>query len=251
MKQSTCSDLPIVSPARPRFGRAGIAAGVAAAALAAGADAAVVTKWSFNTGSLNATTGTGAARAFRTTVLPFSAGAAADTSPGTNRALRVNGFDFTAATAGTRGVWFATDVSGYDGLRVTWHQRNDLASAQWARFQYSTNNGQSYTSAGLARGGLYKITLNNTFTRVSFDLSGIDGLTDNPQLRFRMVAMNAPGTGVITTTSGQAFRPSASWSIDGVTVTGTALFGNAHPAPGAVSLLGVAGLAGGRRRRGG
>ncbi len=56
---------------------------IAAASLVAGtANAAVVTKWSFNGRSLNATTGTGAARFLGTTFVNYGTGAMQDMSPG-------------------------------------------------------------------------------------------------------------------------------------------------------------------------
>ena len=224
---------------------------LAAAALLSGtANAAVVTKWSFNGRSLNATTGTGAARFLGTSFVNYGAGATQDIAPGSRLGLRFNNFSFSKATEGTKGVWFATDTTDFDALRVTYFQRVDSAAAQWARFQYSVNGGRTWTSAGVARGGVYKVSLTDTYTRVSFDLTGLDGVADNSAFRFRVVALAEPGDTKISTSSGRAFRSTATWSIDGVTVTGTSISGqNATPAPGALALVAIAGFVGTSTRR--
>jgi len=227
---------------------------LAAAALLSGtANAAVVTKWSFNGRSLNATTGTGAARFLGTSFVNYGAGATQDIAPGSRLGLRFNNFSFSKATEGTKGVWFATDTTDFDALRVTYFQRVDSAAAQWARFQYSVNGGRTWTSAGVARGGVYKVSLTDTYTRVSFDLTGLDGVADNSAFRFRVVALAEPGDTKISTSSGRAFRSTATWSIDGVTVTGTSISGQNQeagvPAPGALALVAAAGLVGTSTRR--
>lgn len=227
---------------------------IAAASLVAGtANAAVVTKWSFNGRSLNATTGTGAARFLGTTFVNYGTGAMQDMSPGARLGLRFNNFSFSKANEGTKGVWFAADTADFDALRVTYFQRVDSAAAQWARFQYSVNGGRTWTSAGLARGGVYKVGQTDTYTRVSFDLAGLDGVADNSAFRFRVVALAAPGDTKIATSSGRAFRSTATWSIDNVTVTGNSLTGQNQevgtPAPGALALIAAAGLVGSSARR--
>jgi len=226
---------------------------LAAAALVSGtANAAVVTKWSFNGRSLNATTGTGAARFLGTSFVNYAAGAVQDTAPGSRLGLRFNNFSFTKANEGTKGVWFAANTTDFDALRVTYFQRVDSAAAQWARFQYSVNGGRTWTSSGLARGGVYKVSLTDTYTRVSFDLTGLDGVADNSAFRFRVVALATPGQAKIGTSSGRAFRSTATWSIDNVWVTGNSISGQNianNPAPGALALIGLAGLVGSTARR--
>jgi hypothetical protein len=229
---------------------------LAAAALVSGtANAAVVTKWSFNGRSLNATTGTGAARFLGTSFVNYGAGAAQDTAPGSRLGLRFNNFSFEKGNEGSKGVWFATDTTDFDALRVTYFQRVDAAAAQWARFQYSVNGGRTWTSSGLARGGVYKVSLTDTYTRVSFNLTGLDGVADNSAFRFRVVALASPTDAKISTSSGRAFRSTATWSIDGVTVTGNSISGQNQgvdpqiPAPGALALIAAAGLVGSTARR--
>ena len=226
---------------------------IAAAALVAGtANAAVVTKWSFNGRSLNATEGTGAARFLGTTFVNYGAGATQDTAPGSRLGLRFNNFSFSKSTEGTKGVWFAADTTDFDALRVTYFQRVDSAAAQWARFQYSVNGGRTWTSTGVARGGVYKISQTDTYTRVSFDLTGLDGVADNGAFRFRVVALASPSEAKISTSSGRAFRSTATWSIDAVTVTGNSISGQNQevaPAPGALALIAAAGLVSTSTRR--
>jgi hypothetical protein len=85
---------------------------------------------------------------------------------------------------------------------------------------------------------------------VSFDLTGLDGVADNSAFRFRVVALASPTDAKISTSSGRAFRSTATWSIDNVTVTGNSISAqNATPAPGALTLIAAAGLVGSTARR--
>lgn len=237
-------------PARPRFGRAGVAGAavaVAAGVFAAPADAAVVTRWRFNNASMAATTGTGLASVLRTTHAGYVAGVAQDGSAASNRSLRIGGF--SATPGAPRGAQFNATVTGYEGIRVTYWQLNDRSSSRWAQLQYSLNGG-TFTSAGLAGGGRYSITQAGVFRRVTFAIPGTGALDGIDSLRFRVVSLAAPGTNRFAGTVAP-YRPTGMWRLDLVAVTGTAI-GTANastPAPGALALLGVAGVVHGRRRR--
>jgi len=62
---------------------------------------------------------------------------------------------------------------------------------------------------------------------------------------FRVLAAYAPGTnGYLASRSTSAYGTSSTLRFDDVTINGTAI-----PAPGAIALLGAAGLVGTRRRR--
>lgn len=234
-------------PARPIFGRAVLAV-AAAGAFAAAGNAGVVTQWRFNNRTMGATVGVGLAQLVRTTHSGYVVGAAADGPTAPNLALRVGRFG-TAPGPGF-GIQFTTGVTGYEGVRVTYWQLNDRSSSRWARLQYSLNGG-AFTSAGLARAGLYQITQAGVFRRISFAIPGTGALDGIDQLRFRVVAAAAPGSSQYAGTVG-AYRPTGCWRLDRVTVTGTdsATTHASTPAPGAIALLGLGGATGwGRRRR--
>jgi hypothetical protein len=88
---------------------------------------------------------------------------------------------------------------------------------------------------------------------VSFNLTGLDGVADNSAFRFRVVALASPTDAKISTSSGRAFRSTATWSIDNVTVTGNSISAQnqevSAPAPGALALIAAAGLVGSTARR--
>lgn len=84
---------------------------------------------------------------------------------------------------------------------------------------------------------------------MTFAIPGTGALDGIDSLRFRVVAVAAPGTNRFAGTVGP-YRPTGMWNFDLVAVTGTAI-GTANastPAPGALALIGVAGAVGGRRR---
>lgn len=248
MKSTTNGGSRSSRPARPTFGRAGLAAAVVAGAVGAAADAAVVTQWRFNNRSMGATVGVGTSQLVRTTHSGYVAGAAADGTSAPNLSLRAGRFGATPGAA--FGVQFTTGVSGYEGIRVTYWQLNDRSSSRWARLQYSLNGG-AFTSAGLAGAGLYQIGQAGVFKRVSFAIPGTGALDGADQLRFRVLAAAAPGRSQYVGTLG-AYRPTGCWRFDLVSVTGTATdtTNASTPAPGAIALLGMGGATGwGRRRR--
>ena len=234
-------------PARPRFGRAGAAGAAVALAMACGADAAVVTRWNFNNRSMAATTGTGQASVLRTMHSGYVGGAPQDGSAASNRSLRIGGF--SALPGAARGAQFSATVTGYKDLRVTYLQFNDRSSSRWAQLQYSLNGG-TFSSAGLAGGGRYRMPQAGVFRRLTFAIPGTGALDGIDSLRLRVVSVAAPGTNRFAGTFGP-YRPNGMWRFDLVTVTGTSI-GTANastPTPGALALLGMAGVVQGRRRR--
>lgn len=248
MKSTTNGGTRSSRPARPIIGRAGVAAAFMAAAAASAVDAGVVARWRFNEGSMNATVGVGSADLVRTTHSGYSAGVNIDGSAPRNRSLRVGNFG-TAPGAAT-GLQFAAEVTGFKGIRVTYWQRNERTSSRWARLQYSLNGG-TFTSAGLAGGGLYRVMQAGVFKRISFAIPGTGALAGVDQLRFRVLAAAVPGTSEFAGTAG-AYAAAGCWRFDLVSVTGSAIgtVNSTTPAPGALALLGLGGAAAwGRRRR--
>jgi len=75
------------------------------------------------------------------------------------------------------------------------------------------------------------------------DLGGIAGVANNANFGFRIVSIFAPGTSAYAASNSGSTYAGGTLRYDMVTVTGVI------PAPGAVALLGLAGLAGTRRRR--
>ncbi len=132
-------------------------------------------------------------------------------------------------------VSFST--TGYDDISLSWDQaRSSTGPASWA-MSFSTDGGATFSSAaaytvlqtgGTGSPGTWSATgvYNPVYTNV---MSIAAGWTPQVIVRFSVVAV---GTGSAGT-----------GRIDNIVVTGSAV-----PAPGALALLGVAGLASRRRR---
>lgn len=223
----------------------------ASALLAASTDAAVVTRWTFNGASLGASSGTGTATAIGGTAASYTAGSAFDTAPGINRSARVADFSTLASQSGRRGMQFIADTTDHGFLAIGFAVAGHGRSSQWGQLQYSTNGGATYVTTGLVGNGRFRVNADGSFKRVGFSLAFVDGANDNSDFRFRIVATAHPTAGAFVGANGASMLASAFWKLDNVVVTGTNINANntANPAPGAVALLGIAGLVGATRRR--
>ena len=130
-------------------------------------------------------------------------------------------------------------ATGYQNLSVSWDQARGGNGPATFKFQVSINNGAftdvvpSYT-VGVSSGSNTWIstTYQSSFTSTQALAAGADGAAN---IRIRFTATAAPtGTAPATGTG----------RIDNIVVSNTAV-----PAPGALALLGVAGLVGARKRR--
>jgi hypothetical protein len=230
--------------------RAAFIAGTAAL-LASGAHGAVVTSWSFSTSATNADFGIGEMNGVETRVRTV---ANSKRKPGrapfttTSRSLVVSNFGTVNSPSGDRGLNFAADTTGFDGLSVTFLQRNSNRSSAWAQFQYSVDGGMTFITTGLANEGSYEVAESNLFQLFSFDLNGIADVDHNADFQFRIMAIYAPDQNKFVTPSGKRYAATGAagtWCFDQVDVNGSAA-----PAPGAVALLMIAGtIATGARRR--
>ncbi|MBX3354633.1 MAG: hypothetical protein KF724_02920 [Phycisphaeraceae bacterium] len=143
----------------------------------------------------------------------------------------------------TRGVQFLVSTEGWDKIVVSWDQRNSNTASRYLQFLY-TLDGTTYSSDGLANGGIIDINAGNTwFNGIAVDLSDIAGAANNANFGFRLLATFAPQGGYQASNPGSNYGPAGTWRFDMVTVNG-----NFIPAPGAVALLGIAGLVARRRR---
>jgi len=238
-----------------------IATGIVSA-LATIASADVVTQWNFNGpannqvpgGNLSPTPSTGVGSASLvggvTAEVNFGSGAVnggssdpAGAAP-PNYAWQTTTYAPQGQQSGQRGVQFNVSTVGWDSIVVNWDQRHSNTSSRWLQFLYSLD-GTNFTSAGLADDGIFSGPAGDTWFNVrTVDLSSIAGAADNANFAFRVVAIFAPDTSAYAASNSSSSYGGGTWRFDMVTVNGTVI-----PSPGALALLGAAGLVSRRRRR--
>ena len=217
-------------------------------ALTHAASGAVVTQWTFNSSNAALTLtpyiGTGTATyvggtAANTTGI--ATGWVDDTtavSPVVNNRWTMTTFPAASAASGTAGAQFAVSTAGFENVIISFGLRNSNTSSKYAQLQYSTN-GTDFTNFGEVITGT-----GDLFTSVSRDLSSLTTTDNNSSFAFRVVSVFAPGTSAYAAAkSTSAYGVGGTYGFDLVTVNGTAI-----PSPGAVALLGLAGLVARRRR---
>jgi len=235
--------------------KAALIAGTAAL-LASGAHGAVVTSWTFNNAATSPDLGNGETQAVETSIrtATISRNKASNRSAQpTNLALEVWDFDTDVARSGHDGLNFVTVTTDFEGLSVTFLQKNGARSSAWAQFQYSIDGGMTFVTTGLIDDGNYRVAGSKNFQLFNFDLSGIAQANNNANFQFRVMAVHAPDMDKFIATSGKRYEAAgakATWKFDEVVVTGTTSTPVTTPAPGAMALLMAAGsLATGVRRR--
>lgn len=212
------------------------------------ASAGVVAEWTFDARSYEATAGTGSAGVFGTTLMGWQTGAS---GAGEDGALRVTGFSAPKAKGNPlRGLSLTTCTDGWEAHQLTWLQRVDARASAYGQLQYSID-GANFTSVGLANNGRFRIGTVGQYQQVGFDLSHIEGATDNPDIAFRIVAVKDLSGKRFVTNSRRGYQAKAGWTLDHVVLSGSELPSGAIPAPGAAVLAALAGGLGGlmgRRR---
>ena len=216
-------------------------------AISSSASAAVVTQWTFNTSNAALTLtpyiGTGTASYVGGTAANgsgISSGWDVDTTavaPVVNNRWTMTTFPLTGSS-GTAGAQFAVSTAGYQNVVITFGLRNSKTASKYAQLQYSTN-GTTFADFGDVITGS-----GDLFTSVSRDLSALTSTNNNSTFAFRVVSVFAPGTTLYApSTSSSTYGAAGTYGFDLVTVNGTAI-----PSPGAVALIGLAGLIARRRR---
>jgi hypothetical protein len=172
----------------------------------------------------------------------FQAGSPNDPTQGaTNHAwaVRVNPAQDTGNL--TSGAQFMTGTLGFYNIQIDWDQFHFSTSSKYFRFQY-TINGATWTN-----GVQFSAADDNIFYSRSVDLSGIDGVNNNPLFGFRIVAEFGPSGQYEASNPGSTYSSStAFWRFDMVHVTGETV---PEPAAAVVLVTGLLFLAARRRRR--
>ncbi len=224
-----------------------LAAGTCAMIAASAANAAVVAGWSF-TGLTAYGASPLAATSFDANVtvggltrgsgIGTSGTAASNSWGGSMVAARV---DAAAAISNSQFATFTVTAAAGYAVSFTqidaYHVRRSSTGPASGQWQYSFGSG-SFSDVGSVQAFTSSATGGNGMAAV--DLSGISALQSvaaGSTVTFRMVVYANSGTGTFYFQNG---------SGSGLSVSGSTA---AVPAPGAIALLGVAGLVGSRRRR--
>lgn len=209
--------------------------------------------WNFNgpQGTTAPSVGTGTALTVGGVSANFSAGDPADdraTVPADNKGWNLASFASQGTASGERGAVFQCSSVGFESMAVTWHERHSSSASRFVQFQYALD-GATFTSDGIANGGIFEATLGSDVWQPErrVELGSIQGVTGNPKFAVRIVSIFAPTTAAYAPTSLTSnYSPSGTVRFDLVTIQGVAV-----PAPAAIA-LGVAGVAAGlgtRRRQ--
>lgn len=235
----------------------GIASVIALAAIGS-ASADIITQWDFNqyatSGALNnpdPSIGSGTASSLNLTGATPTTGSTSVVSgtqssdpfqPGT--AWNSTGYAAQGQNNNNTGLQFNVSTLGYQsGISVSFDVRASATASRYIRLLYSTD-GVTFGFAGLANDGVYEITGGGSTVwnnGISFDLSSIAGVENNANFAIRIVTTFGP-TGAYVAVGTGSYGTGGTLRYDMVTVNGVI------PAPGAIALLGVAGLVGRRRR---
>lgn len=240
-------------------------ASLLALAAASSAQAAIITQWDFGTGTLTPNIGTGTANYVGGVAASGSGFATGVTGSGWNTTT----YAAQSAGSGTRGVLFLTSTVGFEDISVSLDHRASGTASRWARFEYTTDGGTSWTAHSNNAGGL---SPHDTFYSFNIDLSSLTSVDNNPNFGFRVVSIFSPqafdqnnslapfgaNAAYMRANAGAVYSPSSSsatgdygatgtWRFDNVTINGTAVV----PEPSSMILLLAAGTAGlvVRRRR--
>jgi len=235
------------------------------------AASAQITQWNFNsivpdaatgTGTTTPNIGTGSISNIGGTTTTFASGDASggssDPAVGDDSGWNLTAFPAQGSGSGTAGLQGLASTAGFSNISVSWDLRTSNSGSRYYQFQY-TLDGSAAIPSYIPFGG----DANNVFTSGGgdfwnnnnlVDLSSVAGANNNANFGFRIVSVFSPVgfTNLTPVTFGpnqgyraanaddRAYATSGTWRFDMVTVV---------PAPGALALLGLGGLALSRRRR--
>lgn len=235
---------------------------IASLAIVASASAqGVIAQWTFTGDVSTPSTGAGTASLLGGTTATFAAGVTA--AP--DRRWSTTNYPAQGTGSGTAGASFAVSTVGIDpsvtGISLTFDLRTSNTSSRWYRVDYTVDGGSNWSLGTATRLGTDGASAGDMWHLGNSFLVTDAAVMNNSQFAFRVVSVFSPvaftqvngniSYGANTayevarnpaTGMNSAYAGTGTWGFDNVTVT-------AVPAPGAIALLGLAGLVGTRRRR--
>ena len=208
-----------------------------AAIVTASASADVITQWNFESQTLNASTGTGLASLVGGVTNTFATGF------GGTGTFAMNTTNYAAQGSGdrTRGVQFSASTAGYNSITLAWNERHSNTSANTVAV-FATTDGSTWTEVQVFTFTPAPAGTGDVWYGRSVTLGAEYANTAN--FGFRVLAAFNPGSsGYAASRSTSTYGTAGTMRFDDVTINGSLL-----PAPGAVALVGLAGLLARRRR---
>ncbi|MES2709611.1 MAG: PEP-CTERM sorting domain-containing protein [Verrucomicrobiota bacterium] len=150
-------------------------------------------------------------------------GGSSDPAVGTapDYAWQTSTYPAAAAADTSAGVSFAVSTLDLENIVISYDLRHSNSSSRYEALQYSTD-GISFTTAAYFTGAAG----DTWFNMRTVDLSGVPGVDNNPNFRFRIVAAfesTALGSGapnyVASDTGGTAYATTGTWRFDYVTLS--------------------------------
>ncbi|MBX3358876.1 MAG: lamin tail domain-containing protein [Phycisphaeraceae bacterium] len=226
-----------------------IAAAAVFAATAAASAQQTVTQWTFNSPVPDGNTGTGVTTpAIGAGVLTDiggitstfasgdASGGSSDPNVGDDSGYQTTNYPAQGAGSGTAGVEFAVSTVGFTNIVVTWDHRHSNTSSRFSQFMYSTDG------VNFIAGPVFEATGGDTwFNGRTADLSAVPAASNNPNFKFRIVAVFDPGLGSLysAATATSTYAGGGTNRFDMVTVSGmgsspTPPTGSGAAQPGAI-----------------
>lgn len=213
-----------------KFNIAKLSMAASIAVLSIGAQADVLTQWSFNNNNLLATTGAGTASLVGGTTGSFASGAGSSDTNG--RAWNTTSYAAQGTGDKTRGVQFSISTLGFEDISFSYDSKHSGSASANELIQYSTD-GLSFTDLVVFK------SLDTNFANGRLvDLSNIAAVNNQANLSIRIVSTFAPGGNVYAGTT-STYGTSGTMRFDQVTFNGTAV--SAVPEPTTYAML-LAGL---------
>lgn len=187
-----------------------------------------ITQWNFDQQNLTPNTGTGTASSIGGTTGSFATG-----NP-TLYSWSTTNYPAQGTASATAGVQFNVSTIGFNGISVSWENRNSNNAANRLRLQYTLDgtiwtdfaasdanatNINDGTPAGFDA-GRYITDVADWHFRTA-DLSTITGADQNPSFAIRFVTEFVDGTDYGATVTGNTYAPAGTIRFENVTLTGT------------------------------
>lgn len=153
-----------------------------AIALSSLARGATITEWNFDQTNLVPNVGSGSATNIGGTTMAFAAGI-----PG--QGWNVLTFPAQGTNSGTAGARYFVSTVGYSNIAVRFDHRASGTASRWARLDYTTDGGATWTPFWTNGGAL---SPHDTFYPFTNSFASVPSVNDNSNFGFRIVSIFSP-----------------------------------------------------------